>query len=367
MASRWSTPEELVALCRVVEQHAGTTLEGMTDGCLDRFEEDEIELFIAMSAAARRPINWNVLTVDSREAGRIPHQLAAGDRAAEAGARIVALTMPVLVPMNMSFLNHCGLFLIPGWSDVLGLPVPERIAALREPETQQRMLEQSAAPEAGVFKRLADFANYIIGDTYSAENEGLKGRKVADIAAERGTEPFATLIDIVVADDLRTILWPIPPDGDDASWKLRQQVWDDPRALLGGSDAGAHLDRMCGAPYTTRFIGDTLRGRKLVSIERAVQLITDAPARLFGLKDRGRLVEGAHADVVVFDPETIGAEHATLVHDLPGDTPRLTAQSHGVTRVFVNGELVVVDGEATGALPGKILRSGRDTETVSTA
>ena len=201
--------------------------------------------------------------------------------------------MPVLVPMNMSFLNHCGLFLIPGWSDVLGLPVPERIAALREPETQQRMLEQSAAPEAGVFKRLADFANYIIGDTYSAENEGLKGRKVADIAAERGTEPFATLIDIVVADDLRTILWPIPPDGDDASWKLRQQVWDDPRAMLGGSDAGAHLDRMCGAPYTTRFLGDTLRGRKLVSIERAVQLITDAPARLFGLKDRGRLVEGA--------------------------------------------------------------------------
>jgi N-acyl-D-aspartate/D-glutamate deacylase len=367
VASRWATPDELVALCRVVEQHAGTTLEGMTDGCLDRFEEDEIELFIAMSAAAKRPLNWNVLTVDSREPGRIPHQLGAGDRAAEAGARIVALTMPVLVPMNMSFLNHCGLFLIPGWSDVLGLPVPERMAELRKPEVRARMLEQSAAPEAGVFKRLADFANYIIGDTYSAENEGLKQRKVSDVAAERGQEPFDTLIDIVLADDLRTVLWPIPPDGDDASWALRQQVWDDPRALLGGSDAGAHLDRMCGAPYTTRFLGDTLRGRKLVSIERAVQLITEAPARLFGLKDRGTLVEGAHADVVVFDPETIGAEHATLVHDLPGDTPRLTAQSHGVARVLVNGTLVVVDGKATGALPGTILRSGRDTETVSTA
>jgi N-acyl-D-aspartate/D-glutamate deacylase len=366
VASRWSNTEELVALCRVVAEHEGTTLEGMTDGCLDRFSDEEIELFIAMSAAAHRPINWNVLTVDSREAGRIPHQLAADDRAARAGARIVALTMPVLVPMNMSFLNHCGLFLIPGWSDVLDLPVPERIARLREPETQRRMLEQSAAPEAGVFKRLADFANYIIGDTYSAANEGLKGRKVAEIAAERGTDPFATLVDIVVADDLRTILWPIPPDGDDASWRLRQQVWQDPRALLGGSDAGAHLDRMCGAPYTTRFLGDTLRGRKLVPIERAVQLITDAPARLFGLRDRGRVAEGGHADLVVLDPETVGAEHATLVHDLPGNTPRLTAQSHGVARVFVNGTLTVVDGEATGALPGTILRSGRDTETVST-
>ena len=185
--SRWSTPEELVALCRVVEQHAGTTLEGMTDGCLDRFDEDEIELFIAMSAAARRPDQLERAHRRlPRGRPRSPTSSAAGDRAAEAGARIVALTMPVLVPMNMSFLNHCGLFLIPGWSDVLGLPVPERIAELREPETQQRMLAQSAAPEAGVFKRLADFANYIIGDTYSAENEGLKGRKVADIAAEAG-------------------------------------------------------------------------------------------------------------------------------------------------------------------------------------
>jgi N-acyl-D-aspartate/D-glutamate deacylase len=364
--SRWSSPDELVALCRVVEQHAGTTLEGMTDGCLDRFEDKEIELFIAMSAAARRPINWNVLTVDSREAGRVPHQLAADDRAQQAGARIVALTMPVLVPMNMSFLNHCGLFLIPGWSDVLGLPVPERMEELRKPEVRQRMLEQSQAPEAGVFKRLADFPNYIIGDTYSAANEGLKERRVADIAAERGAEPFSTLVDIVLADDLRTILWPIPPDGDDASWKLRQQVWADDRAMIGGSDAGAHLDRMCGAPYTTRFLGDTLRGRKLVSVERAVQLMTDAPAKLFGIRDRGRVAEGGHADLVVIDPDSVGAEHATLVHDLPGNTARLTAASHGVARVFVNGTLTVVDGEATGALPGTILRSGRDTDTVST-
>jgi N-acyl-D-aspartate/D-glutamate deacylase len=367
VASRWANAEELVALCKVVAQHEGTTLEGMTDGCLDRFSDEEIELFIAMSAAARRPINWNVLTVDSREPGRVPHQLAAGDRAARAGARIVALTMPVLVPMNMSFLNHCGLFLIPGWSDVLGLPVPERMEQLRRPEVRRRMLEQSAAPEAGVFKRLADFANYIVGDTYSAENEGLKERKVADIAAERGTQPFDALIDLVLADELRTVLWPIPPDGDDASWKLRQQVWDDPRAMLGGSDAGAHLDRMCGAPYTTRFLGDTLRGRKLVPVEKAVQLITDAPARLFGLRGRGRVAEGGFADLAVIDPDTVGSEHATLVHDLPGNTPRLTASSHGVTRVYVNGTLTVVDGEATGALPGTILRSGRDTETVATA
>jgi N-acyl-D-aspartate/D-glutamate deacylase len=366
VASRWSTPEELLALCSVVREHAGTTLEAMTDGCLDRFSDDEIELFASMSAAARRPLNWNVMTVDSRDPGRVPRQLSAADVAAAKGGRIVALTLPVQVPMNMSFLNHCGLFLIPGWGEILRLPVAERMARLQEPGTQAHLLERVCSDEAGVFKRLADFENYIIGDTYAEANEGLKGRRLGDVAAERGTEAFATLIEIVVADDLRTVLWPIPPDGDAASWELRRQVWADDRAMLGGSDAGAHLDRMCGAPFPTRFLGDTLRGRKLVSLERAVQLMTEVPARLFGLRDRGVLVEGVHADVAVIDPETVGSELAQLVHDLPGDSPRLTAGSIGVVRVLVNGTVTVVDGKATGALPGTVLRSGRDTDTVAT-
>ena len=102
--------------------------------------------------------------------------------------------------------------------------------------------------------------------------------------------------------------------------------------MLGGSDAGAHLDRMCGAPFPTRFLGDTLRGRKLVSLERAVQLMTQVPAELFGLEGRGVLAEGSFADVVVVDPETVGSELAELVHDLPGDSPRLTAGSIGVVQ-----------------------------------
>jgi N-acyl-D-aspartate/D-glutamate deacylase len=161
------------------------------------------------------------------------------------------------------------------------------------------------------------------------------------------------------------VLWPVPKDDDAASWELRRQVWNDERALIGGSDAGAHLDRMCGAPYTTRFLADCLRGRRLVSLERAVQLITSAPAALFGLRDRGVLREGALADVVVFDPETVGSEEATLVRDLPGDAARLTADSTGIVRVLVNGVAIVEDGKPTGATPGTVLRSGRDTETVT--
>jgi N-acyl-D-aspartate/D-glutamate deacylase len=349
-----------------VGEHEGTTLEGIVQGCLDTFSDEEIDLLTAMSVAARRAINWNVLTVDSRVPERVTRQLAASTHAAGFGGRIVALTMPVLVPMNMSFLTYCALNLIPGWGEILGLPVPERIAKLQDPAVREEMLRRANSPEAGVFRRLADFRHYVIGDTYSAANEGLKGRVVGDLADDRGTDPFTTLVNVVIADDLRTILWPMPPDNDADTWVLRRKVWGDERALLGGSDAGAHLDRMCGAPYTTRFVGDMIRGRQLVPLEQAIRLITDAPAQLFGLRDRGRLGVGYWADVVVFDPERIGSEDATLVRDLPGGSARLTAGSRGVVRVLVNGAESVIDGVATGATAGTVLHSGRDTRTVST-
>jgi N-acyl-D-aspartate/D-glutamate deacylase len=241
------------------------------------------------------------------------------------------------------------------------------MAKLHDPAVRATMIERAHSPEAGVFARLTDFGNYVLGDTYSTANEGLKGRIVADIAAERGdADPFDTLVDIVLHDDLRTVLWPRPTDNDDASWTLRTEVWDDDRAMLGGSDAGAHLDRMCGSSYTTRFLGDCLRGRRLVPLERAVHMITQVPAELFGLKHRGVVREGWAADLVAFDPGTVDAGHATLVQDLPGDSVRLTAEAVGVVRVWVNGVETVRDNTATGAVPGKVLRSGVDTNTVST-
>jgi len=365
VASRWATHDELIELCEETGRHEGTTLEGIVPGCLDRFEDAEIELLGRMSAAANRPMNWNVLTVDSREPDRVPRQISAHDRSVQLGGKVVALTMPVQVPMNMSFLNFCGLWLLPGWQQILGVPVAERIARLRDPDTRVRLLENSLSQAAGVFRRLADWGDYVIGDTYSEANRGLSGRVVRDIAAERNQSSFGTLLDIVIADDLRTILWPTPQDDDAESWRMRAELWQDPRAIIGGSDAGAHLDRMCGAPYPTRWLADCLRGRKLVPVEHAVRMMTSAPATLFGLRDRGVVAEGAFADLVVFDPETVGSEDARLVTDLPGDSSRLTAGSHGVKRVIVNGTVIVEDGTANGRVPGTVLRSGRDTYTVT--
>jgi N-acyl-D-aspartate/D-glutamate deacylase len=364
--SRHAGRDEILALCAAVGEHEGTFLEGAFEGGLDKFADDEIELVAAMSAAAGRSINWNVLTVDSSVPDRVPRQLTAADRAAEQGGRVVALTMPVLVPMNMSFGTFCALWLMPGWGDVMRLPADQKRAALADPEVRRTLVDASHSEAAGVFRRLAAWERYVIGDTYSAANEGLTGRVVGDVAAERGQDAFDTLVEIVAADDYRTVLWPMPTDNDDESWRMRQEVWSDPRVLLGGSDAGAHLDRMCGSPYTTRLLADCLRGRRLATVERAVQMLTQEPAELFGLAGRGTITPGNHADLVVFDPERVGAEHARLVEDLPGGSARLVAGSQGMVRVYVSGVATVEDDRSTGATPGKVLRSGVDTVTVAT-
>ncbi|MEY9874336.1 N-acyl-D-aspartate/D-glutamate deacylase [Streptacidiphilus sp. MAP12-33] len=366
VASRHARPEELLALCRAVGEAPGTQIEAIVAGCLDTFADAEIDLLVQMSAVAGRPLNWNVLTVDAAVPDRVPRQLLASQRAREAGGRIVALTMPILTPMNMSLGTFCALNLIPGWGPVLGLPVPERIAELRRPEVREELLRRANSPEAGVFRRLADFGRYVIGDTYSAANDGLSGRVVREIAAERGQDPFAALVEICVNDELRTVLWPMPTDNDPASWELRRETWQHEDVMLGGSDAGAHLDRMCGAPYTTRFLADCLRRRRLLPLEQAVRMLTSDPAELFGLRGRGTVAVGNHADLVLFDPETIDAGPATLVHDLPGESPRLDSRPEGIVAVRVNGVETVREGKLSGAIPGTVLRSGKDTRTVAT-
>jgi N-acyl-D-aspartate/D-glutamate deacylase len=267
--------------------------------------------------------------------------------------------------MNMSFRTYCALNMMPDWGPILGLPLDERMAKLRDRDTRIFMENRAASSDAGAFARLTGWGRYRIGDTYSEANEGLKGRLVADVARERGVRDFFALLDIVLEDDLRTVLWPGPTDDDPESWRLRAEAWDSGYAMIGGSDAGAHLDRMCGSSYTTEWLGDCIRGKRLTSLENAVRHLTDVPARLFGLKDRGRVAEGWIADVVVFDPATVDAAEVRLVEDLPGGTGRLYADAVGVEQVYVNGVLTIDGGKHTGELPGTVLRSGRDTETVA--
>ncbi|MCU1459583.1 MAG: aminoacylase [Actinomycetia bacterium] len=363
--SRLASVDEVMQLCRAVGEHAGTVLEAIIEGCLGRFTPADEDLLAGMSAAAGRPLNWNILGVDAADPDRPWHQLQASNRAREQGGRVVALTMPILVPMTMSFGSYCALWLIPGWGEVLDVPIDERIRRLRDPAVRTRMLESARASNLS-YTRLAEFGSYVIGDTAAPENAALAGRRVDVVAKERGLDPFTCVVEIAAADRLTTMLWPQPTNDGADDWDLRRRLWEEPDILLGGSDAGAHIDRMCGAPYPTRFLADTIRGRRLLPLERAVQLMTDTPARLFGLRDRGRIEPGAHADLVVFDPETVDASPPRMVADLPGGGARLLSTGLGLQHVFVNGTEVMSGGELVEATPGTLLRSGRDTDTVAT-
>ncbi len=363
--SRSASRDELVALAAGLREHPGTTLEAIIAGCLSGFTDDDIALLTDMSVAADRPLNWNLLGVTAANPTGHEKQLRAWDASAQRGGRVVALTLPQAMKIRLSFLSGFVLDGLPGWRDTMHLPVPERLVALAEPEVRRRLADGASSKEAGMLRGLAQWDRLIIVETFADENADATGRSVGEIAAARGGQPFDTLLDIVIADQLRTGLSP-PLTGDDAAdWRARAEVWRHPGAVIGGSDAGAHLDMMCGAIYTTSLLGRGVREHQVVTLEEAVRLITDVPARFYGLTERGRIAPGWHADLVMFDPATIDHGPERTRYDLPSGAPRLVADATGITSVLVGGVEVCRDGAATGALPGNVLRSGRDTETVS--
>jgi N-acyl-D-aspartate/D-glutamate deacylase len=364
--SRGAAPEELIVLAAAVRDVPGTTIEAILAGCINGFTEDERELLAAMSLAAQRPVNWNVLGVSTMNPTGHESQLAASDHAADRGGRVVALTLPHTMRLRLSFLSGFVLDGFPGWREVLSLPVPERIAALRDPAVRRRLDEGAHSDEAGMLRGLATWRSLEVIEAFTSETQVHEGRTIGDIVDARGdgADPFDVLLDIVVADGLRTGLRPSGLRDSAEDWALRADVWRDPRAVVGGSDAGAHLDMMCGAIYSTALLSHGVRDFGVLSLEEAVRLITDVPARLYGLRERGRITPGFAADLVLFDPATVGYEPERMRYDLPGGAWRLHSEATGIERVLVNGVTVVAAGSATGATPGTLLRSGRDTDTV---
>jgi N-acyl-D-aspartate/D-glutamate deacylase len=361
--SRAASEDELLALAGAVSERAGTTVELIVAGCLNEFTEDEIRLMTAISVASGRPINWNVLGVSSLNPARVWSQLAASDRAAAEGGRIVALTLPHTMQIRLSFLSGFVLDGLPGWREVVSLPVPERMAALSDPSVRRRLAEGAASPEAGVLRGLANWGRLQLAEGFTPESRRLEGRTFGAIAGETGADPFDAMLDIVVADGLRTGIRPVFQESPD-DWKLKTEVWRDPRVVIGGSDAGAHLDMMCGAVYSSAVLAGS-RDKGGVTIEEAVHYLTEVPARLYGLRRRGRVQPGWWADLTVFDPERVGHGPERTRDDLPGGASRLYAEGIGYERVYVNGTAVVESDRLTGATPGTLLRSRRDTDTVS--
>jgi N-acyl-D-aspartate/D-glutamate deacylase len=359
--SRHASREELIALARAISDLPGTVLEAIPGTGL--WGEKEKAIMAELSLAANRPLNWNVLAPNAIAPQYTENQLSASDYARERGAVVVALTPPATPTVRINLASGFIFDAFPGWDALFRLPIEARKEKLRDPEFRRKLDEGAHSEGAGLLRGLAHWERLIVDQVARPEHEMLRGRTIGQIAEGLGKPPFDAMLDLAISEDLLTSFMPTPIGDDDASWKLRAQVWRDPRAVVGASDAGAHLDMIDTFAFSTVLLGNA-RERELVPVEEAVRLLTDVPAKLYGLEGRGRLAEGAIADVVVFDPATVASGPVYTRHDLPGGAGRLYADAIGVEHVVVNGTEIVRGGKHTGALPGTILRSGRDTKSV---
>ena len=360
--SRCSSADELIALCSVVREFPGTQLEFIP--AVGKFDDEVFRLMGRMSAAADRPLNWNLLQVYSQNWDLVQHQLDGFAIADAEGGRVLALTLPDTFRIRLNFMGGFILDILEGWDALMALPPESKLAALRDP-VQRAEWDRLAQSTEGAQRSIGNWGNYWLVETFSPQWKPYEGRVIGEIAAELGRSPWDTLADIVVDDELRTVIANQDRGQDDATWRLRVQVWRDHRAIVGASDAGAHLDMIDSFAYCTTLLARAVREHGLMPIEEAVALLTSAPADLYGLHDRGRLAEGMVADVVVFDPATVGPGPVAMRFDLPGGAGRVYGEALGIRHVIVNGTPCVEDGTMLDARPGRILRSGRDTVTVS--
>lgn len=358
--SRWATDEEILALAAVVAEFPGTWLE-LLPPLID--PPHAYELSTAMSLAGQRAVNWNVLVVNSEAPERLASQLRMGTYAAERGARVYGLVQTTPMKNVINFRTGMQMELLEGWNAFIHLPYDDKLAAMRDPAAR-RTLE--AAKDAS-FRRSGlpqDFGLFLIEHVASERNSRWIGKRIAEYAAATGKTPFDALFDLAIEEDLQFSFSPPATGDDEEAWKIRGQVWQDEHCLIGASDAGAHLDAINTFAVATQLLGEGVRRRGILSLEEGVRRITSHLADAFGLTDRGRIVPGAAADLVIFDPETVDCGPIAMRNDLPGGETRLYADAVGVHHVIVNGVPVAADNTPTGRTGGRVLRSGLDTYTV---
>jgi N-acyl-D-aspartate/D-glutamate deacylase len=360
--SRHASRDELITLSEVTGEYPGTTLEFIPAPV--PFGEELFELMAAMSMAANRPINWNLLSVYSKNADVVEAQLAGSDYAATLGARVLALTLPDSQRNRLNFKAGFILDILPGWERFMALTDDAKLAMLTDPAGRAEM-DSRAQSQKGPLRSIANWRQYMVVETFAPENKPYEGLAVGEISERLGRSPWDTLADIVVSDRLRTVIMNEDRGQDAESWRRRVDVWRDPRTIVGASDAGAHLDMIDTFNYTTTLIAKAVREHGMLPLEEAIWHLTGAPAEIYGLVDRGYIRPGAWADLVVFDAESIGPMPVCSRFDLPGGAARVYGGAEGIERVIVAGEDIVTLGQFTEHRPGRVLRSGRDTRTVA--
>lgn len=346
--SRFADFGELDALSQVLSEEGGRMLQVVP-------EFYDVDLTIArIDQLAELSIKHNIPTTfspvfDSTFApqnvglimGRVEEQFARG-------ARVWPQMQTRPIDISFSMLNP-SLFLarLPRWVRILRQPVAKRLEALRDPETVKKMIED-CGPDGG--KTL--FGRLVIrgGDKAPA---AYVGRKLNDVAEERGETPVQALINISLENDL-DVAFLAANGGHDNTDRIGPFL-KHPLMHIGASDGGAHLASFSTYGDTGYLFSEFVRKSGALTLEEAIKKITADTADIWGLKERGRLKEGYAADIVVFDPDNIARGEERPVFDMPGEGMRYIRDAIGVDTVLVNGAIAYANGAYTDARSGAVV------------
>jgi N-acyl-D-aspartate/D-glutamate deacylase len=281
--------------------------------------------------------------------------LAAVERECANGARVWPQVQTRPIDISWTLDQRSILFLvIPGWWNVLSMPSKEdKLQALKDPATRATLvagLDALSAASASAF----DTAKIVVRQVVLDQNRHYEGRTLGDVAAERGSTPSETLVDLAIEEGLGT--WFIRSDIGHVDVGAVGSMLAHPNVHIGASDAGAHVGSFATYGDTGLLLSKFVRGAGALTLEQAVKKITSDTCAIWGLRDRGELREGYAADVVVFDAATIDRGPEVASDDFPGGGTRWIRRSVGVDTVVVNGTVTWTkdDGYVADARAGVI-------------
>lgn len=251
----------------------------------------------------------------------------------------------------------------PAWNYATTGTIEEKKAKFADPEVRERLKAEmdDAIEKLGQTQAIGGSIEKVMIQHLEAkpELEEFVGLTLEEVGQRMGKHPIDAMLDLALATDLKAeFLTEVSSENPEAVAEIMQS----PYCIPGVSDGGAHTKFLTAGSYPTDFLIWMVRDTAQLTLEEAHYRLSYLPARAAGFRNRGSLVEGAPADVVVYDLDALKLEpefQGEIVHDFPAGEWRRIQRPHGYRWILVNGEITMQDGNETGATPGKLLRHGR--------